>query len=56
MAKYQPIGLGQSILNKDTERERKREGRKESRDGSTYLPSNLCFKKSNSAFCIISVT
>lgn len=22
----------------------------------TYLPSNLCFKKSNSAFCIMSVT
>lgn len=26
------------------------------RSQGTYLPSNLCFKKSNSAFCIMSVT
>lgn len=25
-------------------------------DVTTHLPSNLCFRKSNSAFCIISVT
>lgn len=33
-----------------TERSRKKKNKK------TYLPSNLCFKKSNSAFCIMSVT
>lgn len=45
-----------NTLQEGQRRGRMREEAAEQRSERTYLPSNLCFKKSNSAFCIMSVT